>query len=314
VPLPEAAPPAPPPAPSDGEEETLRVPRLPLASCEEAVEALSGLRRARPQPAAPPPQHHPGPADPRAGQPRPGYEPRYRYGPEAGPRIGETAPRFDDTGIVRHGPGMGIGARSGSRKRLAAAVGAFALAGVGLLGWRLVPHGGKAPAPKPSTSVTAPARAGVSALRIVDAQVTSRDEHADTARNTIGGGPDAWTTAGYFQGPKLAPYKVGIGIVYDLGTVRTVDHVEVSIGTPGATLELRAGDPDVTSIPVIEKKSPVGFTVVATEANVAGTGVTLAPGKAVRTRFVLVWFTALPQQADLRYRDSITQVKIFGSM
>lgn len=313
VPLPEAAPP-PAPAPSDGEQETLGVPRLPLASCDEAVEALSGLRRTRPQ--QPPPQYQTAPIDRGHGQqPRRAYEPQYRYGPEPGPRGGQTAPRFDDTGIVRHGPGMSSGREPGPRKGLAAAVGVLALAGVGLLGWQFMPDGAKPPpGPQPTTSATKSVTP--KPLTVQDASLWQSSvgppEHADTVANTITGKGVAWTTFGYTDGPKLA-LKPGTGIIYDLGSVSTVDHVTVDIGTPGATLELRAAEPDMTVAPNPVPKAPPGFKPVDRQADVTSTTVTLTATPAVRTRFVLVWFTALPRQDDGKYRDTIEHVQVFGS-
>jgi serine/threonine protein kinase len=316
VPLPDAAPP---PAPSAGEEETLSVPRLPLASCEEAVEALSGLRRSRPQPPTPPqPQYQPtAHVDPRtaASRPsRPSYEPHYRYGPEPGPALGERGPRFDDTGIVRHGPGMGARDEAGPRKGLIAVVGVLVLAAVGLLGWQLVSRGGT-PAAKPPATSSAAKTVTPTKLTIADAslwQSSSSDEHSNTVTNTIDGKSPAWTTFSYNDGPGMK-IKPGTGIVYDLGSVRAVDHVTVQIGTAGATLELRAPEQTLTSVPpVVAGGTPPGFRVVASRSNTS-TDVTLTPTKAVRTRFVLVWFTALPQQGDGRYKDSISLVQVFGS-
>lgn len=314
VPLPEAAPP---PAPSDGEEETLAVPRLPLASCDEAVDALSGLRRSRPQPVTPPQPQYPGAAhaDPRSAQQRPSYEPHYRYGPEPGPHLGERAPRFDDTGIVRHGPGVSRGNGSGPRKGLIAVVAALSVVGLALLGSLLIPDDGKQTT-GPTNTATASKTVPPTPLSIAGASLwhsSNNDEHTDTVDNTITGKSPAWTTFRYKDGPELAQ-KPGTGIVYDLGDVRTVNHVIVRIGTAGATLELRAADQGVTSVPpVVAGEEPRGFEVVATQENVASTDVTLTPTKAARTRFVLVWFTALPRQSDGGYKDSIVRVQVFGS-
>jgi hypothetical protein len=326
IPLPDAASP---PAPSDGEEETQAVPRLPLSSCDEAVQALSGVRRGRPHPPTPPQaQYQPEAQYPPEAQyqvtaqeerhraaARQPYQPQYRYGPAPGAR-------FDDTGIVRHGPGVGTGPEGTTRKALFAAFGVFALAGMALLGWQMVGREPSSPT-TPTSTTSAPTKVPAKQLTIADASLwqssSGRDEHSDTVANTITGKPPAWTTFGYKDGPKLAQ-KPGTGIIYDLGVVRTVNHVTVKIGAAGATMELRAADDTVTALPtVVPGEAPRGFTLVATEADVATTDVKLTPTKAVRTRFVLVWFTALPHQGSSGsggggpYRGSISQVKVFGS-
>jgi hypothetical protein len=317
VPLPDAAPP---PSPSDGEEETLNVPRLPLASCEEAVEALSGLRRSRPQPAAPPEPQYPPPtrAPSRGAPPGPSYEPQYRYGAQPGAPLGEPGRRFDDTGIVRHGPGTGTGKEGTSRSALVAVVGVFALAGSGLLGWQVLDHKGTQ-APTPTVTASSTSKAPAKRLDLVSAslwQSSTSDEHSNTVANTMSGKAPAWTTFGYKDGPKLAQ-KPGTGIIYDLGGVRTVSHVAVTIGAAGATMELRAADPGVSQVPVlVPKQAPPGFGLVDKQ-EATSTTVTLTAATPVRTRFVLVWFTALPYQGSNGpggpYRDSISLVRVFGS-
>jgi serine/threonine protein kinase len=312
VPLPDSTQP---PAPKDVDEETLAVPRLPVASCDEAIEALSGLRRSRPHPPTPAQPQYPVTerVDSHRDQSFPPYEPQYRYGRDPGAR-------FDDTGMVRHGPGASGREEGGSRKVMFAAVGVLALVGSGLLGWQLVDHQ-QPPPNSPTSTSSASAKVAPKQLKIVDATLwqssMGRSENADTVRNTITGRSPAWKTFGYFDGPKLAE-KPGTGIIYDLGQVRSVDHVTVRIGASGATLELRAANPDVTEVPVMEdRKAPREFTVVDSQT-AADTQVTLTAKKPVRARFVLVWFTALPNQGPSGggggpYRDSISLVRVFGS-
>ena len=319
VPLPEATP----PAPSDGDEQTLAVPRLPVATCAEAVEALSGLRSSRPQPLTPPEPRYPvnstlvtpvgsgggGDQQPSHG----GYEPTYRYGPQPGPE-----PAYDDTGIIRHGPGVGSGREGGSRRALAVIAAVLVLAGVAVLGWKLVGRSGT-PAPKASTTASSTKTASARSLPIAGAslyQASTSNEHSEAVANTIDGKTPAWSTFGYNDGPKLA-IKPGTGIVYDLGAVRTVSEVTVKIGAPGATVELQAANPGLTSAPAVEVgKPPAGFTVVDS-VDASTTDVKLTAKTPVKTRFVLVWFTSLPNLGSTGgggpYHDSISLVKVYGS-
>ena len=82
--------------------------------------------------------------------------------------------------------------------------------------------------------------------------------------------------------------------VVDLGTATRLTSVTVSVGTPGADLEMWAADPSTTAMPILRPGgTPVGFTKVSSATDV-GLTVVFAPAQAVTTRFVLVWFTTLP--------------------
>jgi hypothetical protein len=379
IPLPDAAPP---PAPSEGEEETLAVPRLPLASCEEAVEALSVLRRSRPQPQTPPqyplpptaavgapgpatgypgpgypgdgygqgygPEGYPGGGYP--GQPYGGYHPD-QYGPQAygapgygpptegqgyGPPTQGRGYGLQPGGLPYGGPGGpgpgpgagsgrgGWGQGAGARRIAMAAVAVLVVAGLGLLGWKLIGQG-QAGTPKPGASTSSSTAPQVKQLAIAHAslwQASTSDEHSSAVGNTITGAAPAWGTFGYFDGPKMK-IKPGTGIIYDLGAVRTVRSVKVQIGAASgadgsqAVLELRAAGPDVAAVPPVEAgKAPPGFDVVDAQA-ATSTEVTLTAKAAVRTRFVLVWFTSLPNLGVFgsggQYHDSISLVKVYGS-
>jgi hypothetical protein len=291
-----------------------------VASCDDAVEALAELRPLRPQPPAPAQQQHSEGSDtdlPQSGR-RPDYEPVYRYGSEPGP-----VRQPDDTGIVRHGPGLGTPREQRIARGAAVAVAAvlvLAVGGIGLVGWHLV--GREA---RPTVTQTASASSGPSvAARPLEIEHASLwqaskdgDENSTSVGNTITGEEPAWRTFGYLQGPKLL-IKPGTGIIYDLGTAHTVSYVTVRIGAPGATMELRAAGQDVTEVPALEVgKAPPGFRLVST-VEATTTKVVLRTKAPVRTRFLLVWFTALPHLGSSSggggpYRDSISLVKVYGT-
>jgi hypothetical protein len=290
---------------------------LPVASCDDAVEVLAELRPLRPQPPAPTPQQHSeGDAESPQRGGRPDREPTYRYGPEPGP-----VRRPDDTGIVRHGPGLGAGREQRATKGAAiaaAAVLVLAVGGIGLVAWQLGGRDEKSP-PTPTASATSGPSVVARPLAIEDAslwQASEGNEHSDLVDNTITGKAPAWRTFGYLQGPKLL-IKPGTGIIYDLGAVRTVSYVTVRIGAPGATMELRVAGQDVTEVPAPEiNKAPPGFRLVST-VEATTTQVRLQAKDPVRTRFLLVWFTALPHLGSSGdggpYRDSISVVKVYGT-
>ena len=136
-------------------------------------------------------------------------------------------------------------------------------------------------------------------------------------------GDKGWFTSQYCQNwATVGGQPKGTGLIFDLGSAKNIATATVTIGTPGAGLEMWAADPSVTSAPAPEKgKPPTGFKQVAT-ASADSTTVTLKASAPVNTRFVLVWFVKpLPpaQSPDKsikcahddgnRYGDSISAVK-----
>lgn len=321
----------------------------PIGSCEDAAAALAHLRRTRPQPVNPPTPKDGLPLgeEPRARGARRGPRPAERHGPGnagsygqgrygdaaddgyADPRYGDDRyadprgyadPRYAGPPGDGHGHGPGEGPRPLARRAAPAVAGVLVLAGLGLLGTQLLEGAGSGKGGSSSTATTSTAAVASRLLPIKDAslwQSSLRSEHGDTVRNTITGEAPAWTTSSYRDGPKLAQ-KPGTGIIYDLGSVQSVSSVSVEIGAPGATLEMRAAEETVNAVPPVQEgKEPPRFRIVASQlAN--STSVTLNAQSPVRTRFVLVWFTALPRQPvdgdrhPYPYYDSIVRVRVYG--
>ncbi|WKV73068.1 protein kinase family protein [Streptomyces sp. PCS3-D2] len=120
-----------------------------------------------------------------------------------------------------------------------------------------------------------------------------------------------WRTKSYFDGPEVK-IKDGLGIVYDLGSEQEVSAASIALKHGGShtTLTLYATD----------SKSPKGS--VDSMVKIAGittsdTNLQLAAEKPVKTRYVLVWITAMPQApadmfSDAGYKQAITDVKFSG--
>ena len=93
----------------------------------------------------------------------------------------------------------------------------------------------------------------------------------------------------------------GTGLLLDMGRTVTVTSVRLSLGTPGASLELRAGDRPVAA----------GLRTVATSAGAGGT-VELALTSPARARYLLIWFTSLPPDGAGTYQASVYQIAVRG--
>ncbi|MFG2573561.1 protein kinase family protein [Streptomyces sp. NPDC048481] len=122
-----------------------------------------------------------------------------------------------------------------------------------------------------------------------------------------------WRTSSFRAGPPLAPYKPGVGIVYDLGSAQEISKAAIGLyyGGNHTTVHLYAADSLNPSPSALKSMQKIG-TLTTT-----GTSATVKASKAVKTRYVLVWLTALPyaagdQYSDDGYKQGITDVKFTG--
>ncbi|MEY9859612.1 hypothetical protein ABH935_005245 [Catenulispora sp. GAS73] len=189
------------------------------------------------------------------------------------------------------------------------------------------PGGGPGPT-QVSQSPTAVASSAPSAAKVVaPVAVTVYDsadglEGSDEVKRLLNG-TGAWETNQYCQ--DRATYHgvpKSTGLIFDLGAATSIGEVTVSVGVPGADLEMWTADGSDTALPGIRpNQPPAGFTKVAGAADV-GTTVVLSPAHPVTTRYVLVWFTGTipavpnPNKAIIcahgdghLYGDSITAVR-----
>ncbi|CAM5332660.1 protein kinase family protein [Streptomyces hirsutus] len=122
-----------------------------------------------------------------------------------------------------------------------------------------------------------------------------------------------WRTKSFLDGPEMNPaYKPGVGIVYDLGTEQTVESSSIDLRYTGdhTTITLYATDSVGSSTPIssMEKLGTVTTT---------GDKAAVKVGKPVKTRYVLVWLTAMPMApgdsySAPGYKQAITDLKFTG--
>ncbi|MGW0772977.1 protein kinase family protein [Streptomyces sp. NPDC002835] len=122
-----------------------------------------------------------------------------------------------------------------------------------------------------------------------------------------------WRTGYFIDGPELVPaVKKGVGIVYDLGSDKEVS---------GASIALRYGGNHTTmTLYAVDSLSPSGsvdsMEKIAT-GQTNGTDLTLTAEKAAKSRYVLLWMTAMPYSAQDGYngaghKQGIEDVKFTG--
>ncbi|WTO36342.1 protein kinase family protein [Streptomyces achromogenes] len=122
-----------------------------------------------------------------------------------------------------------------------------------------------------------------------------------------------WKTKSFNEGPTIAPYKPGVGIVYDLGSAKKV-------GT--ATLDLRyGGDHTTVELYATDSLTPASLDSMTKigSATSTGTTATVKVSKQVKTQYVLVWLTAVPNSgydsalySRAGYKQAIGEVKFTG--
>ncbi|MEV6962041.1 protein kinase family protein [Streptomyces sp. NPDC051207] len=135
---------------------------------------------------------------------------------------------------------------------------------------------------------------------------------ADVVSTYDGDSSTYWRTKRYHEGPTLAPYKPGVGIVYDLGSAKDVS---------AASIGLRyAGDHTTVQLYATDALSPStgldGMKGIGT-ATTSGTSLTVKAAKSVKTRYVLLWVTAVPSApadgySSAGYKQAITDVQFKG--
>ncbi|AVV41631.1 protein kinase family protein [Streptomyces sp. ID05-04B] len=156
----------------------------------------------------------------------------------------------------------------------------------------------------------------VSVLKIHDAAEYYPDgtpQHAKDAKLTYDGDSSTyWRSRSFDAGPVLAPYKKGVGIVYDLGSETDVSAVSIGL--------LYGGDytaADLYAANSLSSSAPLSSMKKIAEARTSGRELRISAKTAVKTRYVLVWITAAPKNAgdqwtDGGYKQAITDVKFTG--
>ncbi|MCW3159402.1 murein biosynthesis integral membrane protein MurJ [Micropruina sonneratiae] len=138
----------------------------------------------------------------------------------------------------------------------------------------------------------------------------SNAENPRLTPRAIDNDPDsAWLTERYRGKPEQGGLKPGIGLVLDLGAVKRVSQVNVTLLGNGTDIELRLpADPDVTRAPM---RSQADWTVAASVEQATGTAV-MKLDEPATTRFLLVYLTSLPPESGSYYQGGISNIEVRG--
>ncbi|PSL01352.1 putative peptidoglycan lipid II flippase [Haloactinopolyspora alba] len=131
------------------------------------------------------------------------------------------------------------------------------------------------------------------------------EENPSDVGNAVDGDSEtAWTTVNYYD--PMEDQKPGVGLVLDLGEAVDVRGLRLDLINEGASLEIRAADAEAEEAPDDLAEWTVVDQIDSAEQNVSH-----SLDEAVTTRYVLVWFTALPLDGE-NYRGGITDAEVLG--
>ncbi|MET9357837.1 protein kinase family protein [Streptomyces sp. NPDC006617] len=215
--------------------------------------------------------------------------------------------------------------QSRTGKALKWGVSALLIAALGLGSWQLadalMERGGKADDPNQTQTVDGNDKNDEQTKPVKPISVQGAQEYVasgsaqapqDVANTYDADASTFWRTKKYNEGPKLAPYKPGVGIVYDLGSEQDVSTASIGLRYTGdhTTVHFYATDSLSPSTGVD------GMTEIAS-ATTTGSSLTAKASKPVKTRYVLLWMTDVPNApsdgySGAGYKQAITDVTFKG--
>ncbi|MGW0365575.1 serine/threonine protein kinase [Streptomyces sp. NPDC002990] len=137
-------------------------------------------------------------------------------------------------------------------------------------------------------------------------------QDADGVAKTYDGDASTyWRTKSYYDGPEMK-IKDGVGIVYDLGSEHEVSAASIALKYTGERTTLTLYATDAKS-----PKGPISSMAKIAATTTTETALQLTAEKPVKTRYVLLWVTAMPHAplddfSGPGYKQAITDVKFSG--
>ncbi|KUO21432.1 protein kinase family protein [Streptomyces dysideae] len=113
--------------------------------------------------------------------------------------------------------------------------------------------------------------------------------------------PSTYWQTDYYLSADFGRLKSGVGVILDLGKVHEVGKVTVSF-VGDTSVELLAASGDASS-------QPTSFDAYTKVTEGSGTSVTLSPDESLKSRYLLVWLTKLPQ-IDGEWRGRVADIKV----
>ncbi|GAA0446083.1 protein kinase family protein [Streptomyces sp. NPDC046215] len=197
-------------------------------------------------------------------------------------------------------------------------VSALLIAALGLGSWQLADtllKNGEPDAPSStSTNDDAPKKKDAKPLQISDVTEFSplSGPTGKNQQNAADGNADtAWVTGLFLNHPNFGNLDAraqGSGIIVDLGAVREISGVDVSMYRSGHTVEVRAARPSARNPTALDD-----FPQHISKLEKVGGHFKKAVKTLVKTRYVLIHITELPtDDTGQGYRGGISEIKVLG--
>ena len=152
----------------------------------------------------------------------------------------------------------------------------------------------------PSPSVVA---TGLQTLRPVSATAYGpwgvTGDNPQDASQAIDGSSSTYWQSDWYSSADFGGLKAGTGLLIDFGKPVTIVSADLSLGNAGSYVELRGGD----------TSSPTTLKTIGGTKN-AGDSTTIRPQE-TPVRYLLVWFTKLPQTSS-GYQASLNNISFQG--
>jgi serine/threonine protein kinase len=139
-----------------------------------------------------------------------------------------------------------------------------------------------------------------------------------SAANAYNGSTAGWKMSTEFDAKWASENAGGIGLVFDLGSARTVDQVKFQVADPGATVEILTANAGSSGAWNSGGFTAAGLTQQKTLNNVASGQPVTVNFSATSTQYVAIIFTQVPTQPQLAdgtpagYRDTLLDVQVLG--
>jgi hypothetical protein len=167
--------------------------------------------------------------------------------------------------------------------------------GIGYPSFRSAPNGRAVP-PVQARPVTTVVKAR--SVRILDPQGDGTELRGAGA--AADGDPATTWRTDVYRTARFGNLKTGMGVLLDLGSAQQIRSATVTMGQPGASVELRETN--------TASDDPQSYTTVANRSG-AGTTVSLVPTGGSTGRYWLLWITQLPA-ADGGYRADVAEITL----
>jgi cytoskeletal protein RodZ len=128
----------------------------------------------------------------------------------------------------------------------------------------------------------------------------AQGDNPQAAYEAIDGGTTTRWRSDWYSTASFGNTQTGTGLMIDLGHPVIIDSATITIGTPGAFIQLRGGDTPSTA----------AGTIIGSVKDAPATAV-IRPEE-TPVRYLLIWFTQLPPDSGGTYRAVVYNVALQG--